>query len=103
MTLSEDMKQMAQKTGNVGLVRMMEALKPEDIAPIVVWLASDASANVNGRNFFVQTGRIALFSEPAQIKSITKQGSFTLDEVFKLIPEQLTSDLVNPAPPEAAK
>jgi NAD(P)-dependent dehydrogenase (short-subunit alcohol dehydrogenase family) len=103
MTLSEDMKQMAQKTGNVGIVRMMEALKPEDIAPIVVWLASDASANVNGRNFFVQTGRIALFSEPAQIKSITKQGSFTLDEVFKMIPEQLTGDLVNPAPPEAAK
>ncbi|MDP2920190.1 MAG: SDR family oxidoreductase [Dehalococcoidia bacterium] len=101
MTLSDDMRQAAQRTGNLGLVQMMEALKPEDIAPMVVWLASDAAANVNGRNFFVQTGRIALFSEPTQIKSITKQGGFTIDELFKLVPEQLTGDLVNPAPPEA--
>jgi len=104
MTLSDDMRQMAQRTGMTGLVKAMEALKPEDIAPMVVWLASDAAANVNGRNFFVQTGRISLFSEPAQVKTITKEGGgFTIDELFKLVPEQLTGELVNPAPAEPAK
>jgi NAD(P)-dependent dehydrogenase (short-subunit alcohol dehydrogenase family) len=100
MTLSEDMKQMAAKTGMTGLIKQLEAFKPEDIAPLVVFLASDAAANINGRTFFVQTGRIALFSEPQQIKSITKDSGFTIDEVFKLMPEQVTGDLVNPAPPE---
>jgi 3-oxoacyl-[acyl-carrier protein] reductase len=85
------------------MIKRFEMMKPEDIAPLVVFLASDASANVNGRTFFVQTGRIALFSEPAQIKNISKEGGFTIEEVFKLVPEQLTGDLVNPAPPQAEK
>jgi 3-oxoacyl-[acyl-carrier protein] reductase len=102
MTMSDDMKQAAARTGNVGMLKMMEMMKPEDIAPLVVWLASDAAANVNGRTFFVQTGRIALYSEPAQIKNISKPGvGFTIDEVFDLVPKQLTGDLVNPAPPQA--
>jgi len=102
MTMSDDMKQAAARTGNVGMLKMMEMMKPDDIAPLVVFLASDAAANVNGRTFFVQTGRIALYSEPAQIKNISKPGvGFTIDEVFKLVPEQLTGDLVNPAPPVA--
>jgi 3-oxoacyl-[acyl-carrier protein] reductase len=80
----------------------MEMMKPEDIAPLVVFLASDAAANINGRTFFVQTGRIALYSEPEQIKNISKPGvGFTIDEVFKLVPEQLTGDLVNRFPPQA--
>jgi len=104
MTMSDDMKQAAARTGNVGMLKMMEMMKPDDIAPLVVWLASDAAANVNGRTFFVQTGRIALYSEPAQIKNISKPGvGFTIDEVFDLVPKQLTGDLVNPAPPQADK
>jgi NAD(P)-dependent dehydrogenase (short-subunit alcohol dehydrogenase family) len=101
MTMSDDMKQAAARTGNVGLLKMMEMMKPEDIAPIVVWLASDAAANVNGRTFFVQTGRIALYSEPQQVRAITKQGvGFTIDEVFEKVPKELTFDVVNPAPPQ---
>jgi NAD(P)-dependent dehydrogenase (short-subunit alcohol dehydrogenase family) len=101
MTLSDDMKQAAARTGSDGMIKMLEMMKPEDIAPLVVWLASDAAANVNGRTFFVQTGRIALYSEPEQIKNISKQGGFTIDEVFDLIPKNLTGDLVNRFPPQA--
>jgi NAD(P)-dependent dehydrogenase (short-subunit alcohol dehydrogenase family) len=102
MTMSDDMKQAAARTGNVGLLKMMEMMKPDDIAPIVVWLASDAAANVNGRTFFVQTGRIALYSEPQQVRAITKPGvGFTIDEVFDKVPKELTFDVVNPAPPQA--
>ena len=100
MTLSDDMKQAAARTGSVGMIKMLEMMKPEDIAPLVVWLASDAAANVNGRTFFVQTGRIALYSEPQQIRNISKQGGFTIDEVFEKAPKELTFDVVNPAPPQ---
>jgi len=101
MTISDDMRQAAERRGNTGFIKYMESLKPEDIAPLVIWLASDAAANVNGRNFFVQTGRIALFSEPVQEKVILKQGAFTVDELFAAMPTTLAQGLINPAPKEA--
>jgi NAD(P)-dependent dehydrogenase (short-subunit alcohol dehydrogenase family) len=103
MTMSDDMKQAAERSGRGEIVKYMESMKPEDIAPMIVWLASDASANVNGRTFFVQTGRIALYSEPAQEKVIEKQGGFTIDELFEKMPTTLAADLVNLSPPEPPK
>ncbi len=101
MTISDDMRQAAERTGRAGMIQYMESMKPEDVAPMVVWLASEAAANVNGRNFFVQTGRIALFSEPVQEKIIMKRGGFTIDELFATLPTTLTQGLINPAPKEA--
>ena len=103
MTMSDDMKQAAERSGRGELVKYMESMKPEDIAPLIVWLASDDSANVNGRTFFVQTGRIALFSEPVQEKVIEKQGGFTIDELFEKMPKTLADGLVNASPPEQPK
>ncbi|MBL7166299.1 MAG: SDR family oxidoreductase [Dehalococcoidales bacterium] len=103
MTMSDDMKQAAERSGRGEFVKYLEALKPEDIAPLIVWLASDDSANVNGRTFFVQTGRIALFSEPVQEKVIEKQGGFTIDELFEKMPKTLADGLVNASPPEQPK
>ncbi len=103
MTMSDDMKQAAERSGRGEIVKYMESMKPEDIAPMIVWLASDASANVNGRTFFVQTGRIALYSEPVQEKMIEKQGGFTIDELFEKMPTTLAADLVNLSPPEPPK
>ena len=103
MTMSDDMKQAAERSGRGEIVKYMESMKPEDIAPLIVWLASDDSANVNGRTFFVQTGRIALFSEPIQEKVIEKQGGFTIDELFEKMPKTLADGLVNASPPEQPK
>jgi hypothetical protein len=76
-------------------------MDPNDIAPLVVWLASDDAANVNGRTFFVQTGTVALFSEPVQEKALVKVGGWTIDELFEFMPSTLAAGLVNPAPPKA--
>jgi NAD(P)-dependent dehydrogenase (short-subunit alcohol dehydrogenase family) len=103
MTLSDDMKQAAARTGNTAFVDFMGKFDPNDIAPLVVWLASDDSANVNGRNFFVQTGRVALFTEPVQENEITKDGAFTIDELFEQMPKKVVADVTNPAPPETPK
>ncbi len=102
MTLSDDMKQAAERSGRgADFVRYLEALDPNDIAPLIVWLSSDAAAHVNGRNFFVQTGRIAVYSEPVQERVMMKQGAFTIDDLFDSMPTTLAAGLVNPMPPEA--
>ena len=103
MTLSDDMKQAFERSGRGAFVQVMESFKPEDIAPIVVWLASDAAANVNGRNFFVQTGRVSIYSEPVQERMLCKDGAWTIDELFKLMPTTLAQGVRNPAPPQAPK
>lgn len=103
MTMSDDMKQAAERSGRGALIQYMESMSPDDIAPLIVWLASDASANVNGRTFFVQTGRIALYSEPVQERMIVKNGGFTIDELFDNMPMTLAAGLVNAYPPEQPK
>ncbi len=100
MTLSEDMAQASARTGNTAYADAMGKNNPDDIAPLVVWLASDDSANVNGRNFGVQTGHIAIYTEPVQENAITKDGGFTIDELFEKMPTTVAAGVTNPAPSE---
>ena len=95
LTLSDELKAAWTKSGMEQAVQQLEQLKPEDIGPLVVWLASEEAGNVNGRIFQVQTGKIALYSEPVEEKVINKPGSWTIDDVFKMVPD-ITKDLVNP-------
>lgn len=96
MTLSDDMRRTWPKEA----VERLEKANPEDIAPLVVWLASDDATNINGRTFFVETGRVALYSEPVFEKSILKDSGWTIDELFNFMPTSLAADLVNPHPPK---
>ena len=100
MTLSDELRAAWEKAGRFDRIKEMEASRPGDIAPLVVWLSSDDAANVNGRTFFVETGRIALYSEPLEEKAICKVGPWTVDEMFDSLPLTLAAGLVNPAPPQ---
>jgi NAD(P)-dependent dehydrogenase (short-subunit alcohol dehydrogenase family) len=95
LTLSDEMK----KARPEAMARFQE-MKPEGIAPLVVWLASDDAANVNGRTFFVERGRVGLYSEPVLEKQLVKPGGWTIDELFMFMPATMTRDLVNPDPPQ---
>jgi len=95
LTLSDEMKKARPET-----MARFEQMKPEGIAPLVVWLASDDAANVNGRTFFVEKGRIGLYSEPILEKQLVKDDGWTIDELFKFMPVTMTRELVNPDPPE---
>jgi len=66
---------------------------PEHIPPFVLYLATDSAANINGRVFGVSRGRVALYSEPVPIKSLYKEGVWTLDELVKRIPTSLALGL----------
>lgn len=78
----------------------------EDVTPIVVYLASDRAANINGQIFFASGGRISLYGAPTQIKTIYKKGRWSFEELASVMPGSLASGLVNPAPlklPASAK
>jgi len=95
LTLSDEMKKARPEA-----MARFEQMKPEGIAPLVVWLASDDAANVNGRIFFVERGRIGLYSEPILEKQMVKDGGWTIDELFMFIPVTMTKELVNTDPPQ---
>ena len=73
---------------------------PEDIAPMVVYLASDYASNVNGQIFLVHGGAISLLSQPRPIRTIYKhEARWSLDELSEMVPRSIANGLVNPAPP----
>ena len=76
---------------------------PDDIAPIVVFLATDAAANINGQTFGSSGGTISLYHNPEPMKSIHKDGRWTLDELDSIMPGTLLAGLVNPSPQQAPK
>lgn len=80
-------------------LRQLENLQPEDVAPMVAFLASDSAAGVNGQFFLCAGTSISLLSLPRAEKTIYKEGRWTLDELDELVPVTLAEGLVNPAPP----
>lgn len=97
LTLSDDVVKSWEKAGmGESYVKMMGQMVPEDIAPLVVWLASDDAANVTARTFQVQSGKISLYSEPVEQKTLIKVGRWTIDELFAFMPTTLAAGLVNP-------
>jgi NAD(P)-dependent dehydrogenase (short-subunit alcohol dehydrogenase family) len=66
---------------------------PEEIPPIVCYLATDQAENISGHVFGATRGRIALYSEPEELRGIYKNGIWTLEELMKLIPRTLARGL----------
>jgi NAD(P)-dependent dehydrogenase (short-subunit alcohol dehydrogenase family) len=108
MTITPEVIKAREIRKQQGIIReekalaQLEDLKPEDVAPMVVFLASDYAANVNGQFFLCAGGSISLVSQPRAIKTIYKPaGRWTLDELDEVVPLTLAEGLVNPAPPRA--
>lgn len=78
----------------------IELPPPDDVAPLLAFLASDAGANVNGQLFFACGGEITLYQLPVPKKSIFSPGRWDATELAKVFPNTLGRDLVNPAPPQ---
>jgi len=76
---------------------------PENVAPWVVYLATDAAQDVNGQTFLVMAGLVALLGYPAPVRTIQKDGRWTPEEIATIFPHTLGMDLANPAPPERTR
>ena len=65
---------------------------------MVAWLASDASAGVTGQVFHCAGNTVGLMSSPATVKSMNKDGRWTVDEIASVFPGTLGHELANPRP-----
>ena len=77
--------------------------EPEDVAPMVAWLASDEAKDVNGHVFHCQGGQISLMSNPTEERTLRKNGRWTVEEIDAMFGGTLGMDMVNPAPAQAPK
>lgn len=66
---------------------------PEHIPPIVLYLSTEQAANINGHVFGASRGRIALYSNPTEIKGLYKEGVWTLEELMNRVPSSLAQGL----------
>jgi NAD(P)-dependent dehydrogenase (short-subunit alcohol dehydrogenase family) len=85
------------RDGNPDTERIQQ-LEPEAIAPMVAYLASDDAWNINGQQFLVYAGTVAVLHHPVPWKTLYKPGTWTLDELSEHVP-QLLEGTRNPAPP----
>jgi NAD(P)-dependent dehydrogenase (short-subunit alcohol dehydrogenase family) len=69
-----------------------ETGEPEDVAPMVVYLLSDAAREVTGQTYTVVGGKVALWSQPREIRSIVKDGRWTPQELVDKLPGAVGSD-----------
>jgi NAD(P)-dependent dehydrogenase (short-subunit alcohol dehydrogenase family) len=109
MTLSEAYLRARELRRQQGIQREdrgvadIERLDPADIAPMVVYLASEQAANVNGQFFLCWGNAVALISQPRPVKTLFKgDGAWTLEELERLAPSTVLEGLANPAPAREA-
>jgi len=78
---------------------------PEYIAPMVVYLCTEDSKDVNGQLFHAERSLIHTYRYDEEKKSIykfTDGGMFTVDELIETIPASLMAGIPNPSPAEEA-
>lgn len=66
---------------------------PEHIPGIVLYLATDDAADINGQVLGASRGRVALYSWPTEVKGIYKKGIWTLEELSEIVPATLSQDM----------
>jgi NAD(P)-dependent dehydrogenase (short-subunit alcohol dehydrogenase family) len=59
---------------------------PQQVAPVVTWLASAAAQEVTGQIFHVMRGTLGIMQQPAVIRSFATDHLWTLSELDRLMP-----------------
>ncbi|MDF1834448.1 MAG: SDR family oxidoreductase [Alteraurantiacibacter sp. bin_em_oilr2.035] len=62
-------------------VNRMKEMSPEKIAPMALYLASDAGAETTGQIFAVRNNEIFLVSQPRPVRSVQRSKGWDLDSV----------------------
>jgi len=109
MTINEEVRRAREVRKQQGIQRedrgvaQIEELDPDDVAPMVVYLASEHAGAVNGQFFLCFGNQVSLVSQPRPVKTLYKpDADWTVDEIDRLAPATILEGLVNPAPPKEA-
>jgi len=99
--VSDEARQKRQEMGLAQKSNTMSMLRdPEDIAPMVVYLASDDAWWINGHIFMCYGGTIGWYPIPEPAKKMEKDGRWTPEEIAKQIkPKLFDNDFISRAVP----
>ncbi len=75
-------------------VENLKKMKPEQIAPLCVFLASDQAKEVTGQIFAVRGGEIVLFSVPRPVRHLHHAGGWTAEDIAAIVPAALKTNFV---------
>jgi NAD(P)-dependent dehydrogenase (short-subunit alcohol dehydrogenase family) len=62
-------------------VELADMGEPEDVAPMVVYLLSDASKHVTGQVYTAVGSKIAVWNQPVEVRQMTTDGRWTPEEI----------------------
>ena len=67
--------------------------RPENVASVVAFLASDEAADITGWTVGISGDRLSLIEDPRPVKTVFCPGGWTLDKVVELWPSSFGLDL----------
>ena len=67
--------------------------RPENVAAVVAYLASDEAADITGWTVGISGDRLSLIEDPRPVKTVFCPGGWTLDKVVELWPSSFGLDL----------
>lgn len=77
-------------------VERLKSMSPDKIAPLAVYLASDASQGVTNQIFAVRKNEIVLFGKPRPTRSMSRIEGWTPESIASELIPAFTSDFARP-------
>lgn len=66
-------------------MELAEMGDPEDVAPMVVYLLSDAASHVTGQVYTVVGSKIAVWNQPTEVRAMWTEGRWTPEQIAERI------------------
>ena len=73
-------------------VALAENGDAEDVSPMAVYLLSDASRGITGQVYTVVGGRIGIWSQPSEQRSMSTETRWTAEEIARRLPDALGAE-----------
>lgn len=70
-------------------MQLAEIGEPEDVAPLVVYLLSDAAREVTGQVYTAVGGKIAVWNQPREVRAMYADGRWTPEQIAARLPASI--------------